>query len=173
VLFRSERAAGTVDALYVFVVEEDRSFFPFEDRFKLVVEGLRDLKNVKVLRSGKFIISAITFPGYFTKDSAREVAIDASLDLELFARYIAPALGIGTRFAGSEPLDPVTAQYNRAMREKLPACGVRFVEIERILNGGEPISASRVRALLEEKNFDAVRALTPDVTYDYLVRNYG
>jgi [citrate (pro-3S)-lyase] ligase len=168
-----ERAAHEVDILYVFVVEEDRSFFPFEDRFRLVEEGLSDLKNVKALRGGKFIISTVTFPEYFAKDSAREVAIDASLDLELFVRYIAPVLGIETRFAGSEPLDPVTAQYNRAMREKLPSRGVRFVEFERILNEGEPISASRVRALLEEKNFNAVRALTPDVTYNYLARKFA
>jgi [citrate (pro-3S)-lyase] ligase len=168
-----ERAASEVGVLYVFVVEEDRSLFKFADRFELVRAGLSDLKNVKVLKSGKFIISTVTFPEYFTKDSAREIAIDASLDLGLFARYIAPSLGIGVRFAGSEPIDEVTRQYNRAMRETLPKNGVKFVEYERIGREGEPISASRVRALLEEKKFDEIKPLVPDITYKYLLRNFS
>ncbi|MDR1509857.1 MAG: adenylyltransferase/cytidyltransferase family protein, partial [Synergistaceae bacterium] len=74
--YLAERAASMTDILYVFVVEEEKSFFSFEDRYRLVLEGLRDLKNVKVLRSGKFIISAITFPGYFSKGSASEATVD-------------------------------------------------------------------------------------------------
>jgi [citrate (pro-3S)-lyase] ligase len=171
--YLAERAAAEVEILYVFVVEEDRSFFKFDDRFALVREGLSDLKNVRALRSGKFIISTITFPGYFSKDSAKEVAVDTSLDLELFAKYIVPSLGIGVRFAGSEPIDSVTRQYNRAMKETLPRYGVKFVEFERTEQGGEPISASRVRALLDEKNFDAIKTLVQDVTYRYLRQKYG
>jgi [citrate (pro-3S)-lyase] ligase len=168
-----ERAASEADFLYVFVVEEDKSFFKFEDRLKLVTEGLSDLKNVKVLRSGKFIISTITFPVYFSKDSAQEVAVDTSLDLSLFVKYIVPALGIKTRFVGSEPIDAVTRQYNRAMKETLPRGGVKFVEFERIEKENSPISASRVRALLDEKKFDEIKPLVPDVTYRYLLRNFG
>ncbi|MDR1917351.1 MAG: hypothetical protein LBQ58_12375 [Synergistaceae bacterium] len=167
-----ERASSEVDFLYVFVVEEDRSLFRFEDRFALVTEGLRDMRNVKALRSGQFIISTITFPGYFTKESAKEVAVDTSLDLSLFVKYIAPALDIETRFAGNEPLDPVTKQYNNAMRETLPRHGVRFVEYERVEIDGAPVSASRVRALLEERNFDAIKPLVPESTYRYLVKNF-
>ncbi len=168
-----ERASAEVDFLYVFVVEEDKSFFPFADRFKLVSEGLSDLKNVRVLRSGKFIISTITFPGYFTKDSAKEVAVDTSLDLRLFCKFIVPALGIGTRFAGTEPTDMVTRQYNHAMKETLPQYGVEFVEFERTANEDTVISASTVRARLEERNWDAIRELVPDVTYRYLRDRFG
>jgi len=163
-----ERAAVEVDYIYVFVVEEDRSYFPFIDRFKLVSEGLRDIENVRVLRSGKFIISTITFPDYFTKDSAKEVAIDASLDLRLFCKYIVPTLGINVRFVGSEPTDIVTRQYNKAIQETLPQYGVKFVEFERITNNDTAISASVVRKLLDKKDWSRIRDFVPDVTYKYL-----
>jgi [citrate (pro-3S)-lyase] ligase len=55
------------------------------------------------------------------------------------------------------------------MRETLPKYNVKFVEFERVEHGEEPISASRVRALLEERRFDEIRALVPDVTYRYLM----
>jgi [citrate (pro-3S)-lyase] ligase len=168
-----ERAAAEADLLYVFVVEEDKSFFKFDDRYKLVSDGLSDLKNVKVLRSGKFIISTITFPGYFTKESASEIAVDTSLDLRLFGKYIVPALNIGVRYAGSEPTDAVTRQYNRAMSETLPRYGVKFVEFERVTKDESAISASRVRELLKEQKFDEIRKLVPDVTYRYLLGHFS
>jgi [citrate (pro-3S)-lyase] ligase len=168
----AERAASLTDILYVFVVEEDRSFFSFDDRYRLVSEGLKDLENVKILRSGKFIISTITFPGYFSKDSASEVAVDPSLDISLFARYIAPALGVDVRFAGSEPFDPVTRRYNGAMKETFPRHGMRFVEFERIKRGGEPISASRVRELIEKGDFEGIAALVPETTYRYICERF-
>ncbi|MDR1965476.1 MAG: hypothetical protein LBQ36_02090 [Synergistaceae bacterium] len=34
------------------------------------------------------------------------------------------------------------------------------------------MSASRVRALLEKKDFDAIRPLVPDATYNYLLENF-
>ena len=154
-------------------MEEDRSVFKFEDRFALAAEGLKDLKNVKVLKSGKFIISTITFPGYFTKESAKQVAVDTSLDLRLFVKYIVPVLGIGTRFVGTEPLCPVTKQYNRAMNEELPKAGVRFVEYDRLELGGEPISASRVRSLIDNKDFEKLEKLVPQSTYKYLRKKFG
>ena len=163
-----ERAAAEVDYLYVFVVEEDKSLFPFADRLKLVTEGLSDIENVRVLRSGKFIISTITFPGYFTKDSAKEVSVDTSLDLRLFCKFIVPALGIRIRFAGSEPTDIVTRQYNIAMKETLPEYGVKFTEIERITSNDTVISASTVRKLLEKQNWEGIRELVPEVTFEYL-----
>lgn len=62
-----ELALKMVDFLYVFVVEEDCSEFSFRIRYDLVVKGTQKLKNIKVLPSGKFIISNNTFPEYFDK----------------------------------------------------------------------------------------------------------
>lgn len=167
-----EYASARVDYLYIFVVEENKSYFPFADRFELVKKGTADLKNVIVLPSGKFIISATTFPGYFYKDNLKEATIDCSNDLNVFAQYIAPALNIKTRFAGEEPLDPVTNQYNMAMKEILPKYGIVFEAIPRKTEEGGVISASRVRKCLETGDLNSIRNLVPSTTYEYLLARY-
>lgn len=169
-----EYAASRVDYLYIFVVEENKSYFPFEDRYKLVQQGTADLPNVVVLPSGNFIISAVTFPGYFYKDDLKETKIDCSNDLNVFAQYIAPALNIKVRFAGEEPLDPVTKQYNEGMSEILPQHGMEFCEIPRKKDdeGVGVISASRVRKCLEAGKMEELKPLVPQTTYNYLVKRY-
>lgn len=169
-----EYAASKVDCLYVFVVEENRSYFDFKDRIDLVKKGTADIKNVIVLPSGNFIISATTFPGYFYKSSLKEAKIDCSNDLNVFAEYIAPVLNIKVRFAGQEPLDPVTNQYNEGMADILPKHGIKFDVIPRKKDddGVGVISASRVRKCLEEGKLEEIRQLVPQTTYDYLVERY-
>ena len=169
-----EYAASRVDYLYIFVVEENKSYFPFEDRYRLVQQGTADLPNVVVLPSGNFIISAVTFPGYFYKDDLKETKIDCSNDLNVFAQYIAPALNIKVRFAGEEPLDPVTKQYNEGMSEILPQHGMEFCEIPRKKDdeGVGVISASRVRKCLEAGKLEELKPLVPQTTYNYLVERY-
>lgn len=168
-----EYASSQVDWLYIFVVEENKSYFSFEDRLKLVRLGTADLKNVIVLPGGNFIISAVTFPGYFYKDNLRDVKIDCSNDLNVFAQYIAPALNIRIRFAGEEPLDPVTNQYNEGMREILPKYGIQFIAIPRKEDGEEVISASRVRRYFESGRLDCIRPIVPLTTYRYLEERYN
>ncbi len=165
-----EQALTKCDKLIVFVVEEDKSYFPFADRLALVKENLADLKDVLVLPSGQFILSAKTFKEYFNKESLQEQTIDASLDVALFGREIAPSLDISIRFAGEEPLDKVTAQYNAEMRHLLRQYDVKFVEIPRLRREGMPISASQVRRLLKERDFRNIRKLVPEATYKYLRR---
>ena len=171
--FLIETCAAKVDLLYIFVVEEDRSDFPFADRIKLVTAGTAHLPNVEVLPSGKFIISTLTFPEYFQKGDLQEVAIDPSNDVELFGRYIAPALGITQRFVGEEPLDKVTLQYNQAMQRLLPGFGIYFEVIPRIEKEGAPISASWVRRLLAAKDVETIATIVPQCTLDYLIEKYS
>ena len=163
-----EECSRKCDILYVFVVEEDKSMFSFKDRFELVKQGTSHIKNVRVMPSGSFMISTITFPEYFTKDAPTSTVVDPSSDVELFAAHIAPALGISIRFAGEEPIDKVTKQYNDTMRKILPAYGIKFEVIERLRNGGQPISASQVRKYLEEGNFNEIIKIVPETTYSYL-----
>ena len=118
--YLAEYAAARVAKLYIFVVEEDKSEFPFADRIELVKQGVKHISNVEVLPSGKFIISQQTFSGYFNKAGLQDVAVDSSEDVEIFGREIAPTLGITVRFAGEEPKDNVTRQYNETMKEILP-----------------------------------------------------
>ena len=167
-----EYAAAQVTKLYVFIVQEDKSEFPFADRIKLVRQGTKHLHNVEVLASGKFILSQQTFSGYFNKSELQDVQVDSSEDVEIFGREIAPELGITIRFAGSEPTDNVTRQYNETMREILPRYGVEFREIPRKEFGGEPISASSVRAALRRGDFNKIKKLVPLGTLVYLKKRY-
>lgn len=169
-----ETAAGRCDALHVFVVEEDRSFFPARDRLALIREGTADLPNVRVHLSGRYMISAATFPTYFLKENEDAARLQSELDATLFAKRIAPALHITRRFVGEEPLDPVTAGYNRALAAALPSRGIELIEIPRLEDGDGPISAFRVRALLNEKGLcPEVLSLVPPVTQRYLTERFG
>ena len=168
-----EYASSRVAKLYLFVVEEDKSEFPFADRIELVRLGVKNFSNVEVLPSGKFIISQQTFSGYFNKASLQDVVVDSSEDVEIFAKEIAPTLGITIRFAGEEPTDNVTRQYNETMKKILPRHGVEFREIPRKNFGDEPISASKVREALKCGDFDKIKNLVPDSTFIYLRGRYS
>lgn len=167
-----EQSAAKCERLFIFVVEEDKSIFPFADRIDLVRQGTKDIKNVTVIPSGKFIISSLTFTDYFGKSEMQDRTIDPSMDVELFGRYIAPQLGINIRFAGEEPLDNVTRQYNEAMGRILPRHGVRFEVIPRKESGGQVISASRVRKLLETNDFKSIKKIVPRTTLEYLKKDF-
>lgn len=173
-LYLIEKAAKEVDNLYIFVVSENKSCFSFTDRIQLVKKGIQNhVNNVIVLESGKFVLSDITFPEYFTKETAMDsVLIDTSLDLRIFGKYIAPTLNIIKRFAGEEPYDAITRQYNRDMRRILPQYGIEFVCIERKqMENGKFISASEVRQLWKDNNKEEVRKRVPESTYQYLFYN--
>ena len=75
---------------------------------------------------------------------------------------------------GQEPLDPVTARYNAAMAALLPQHGVAVCEIPRLERDGQPVSASRVRRLLEEKGLcPEVLSLVPPTTAAYLQKSFA
>ena len=167
-----ETAASQVDNLYIFVVQEDKSEFPFEDRYMLVQKGTSDLENVVVLPSGKYVISSSTLPGYFEKESLKTTLLDATHDLQMFMQ-IADSMRISVRFAGEEPLDPYTKQYNDNMARILPKHGIEFSVIRRKEEDSEVISASRVRKALKAGDFDLVKRLVPPTTYDYLYNRYS
>jgi [citrate (pro-3S)-lyase] ligase len=163
-----ERALAECDFLYVFVVEEDKSEYSFEDRISLVKKGVSDLLNVKVLPSGKFIISTLTLPEYFAK--SEKITIDATRDIETFAKYIAPAIGITKRFAGDEPTCYVTRQYNQAMKEVLPKYAIEFVVFKRLEIQGKPVSASTVREFTKDGNYEGIKNLVPESTFEFLIK---
>ncbi len=167
-----EQAAKRCEQLIIFVVQEDKSFFPYHDRIELVCQGVQDLPNVTVVGSGKFIISSLTFQSYFNKAALQNRTIDCTDDVTLFVNEIAPAANIKTRFVGEEPLDQVTNQYNRTLEKILPMNGIQFMEIPRITTGDNVISASRVRQLLEEKNWEEIRKYVPKTTLRYLEENF-
>ena len=163
-----ETAAAQCDWLYVFVLSEDRSFFPAADRMELVRQGTKDLPNVTVNPTGQYLISSATFPTYFLKDKAPAADIHCLLDIAVFTRYFVPAFSITRRYVGTEPFCGVTSRYNEALRTHLPAAGVEFCELPRLEQDATAISASGVRSLLHKNQPDALRRLVPDTTFTYL-----
>lgn len=167
-LYLVEWAAGKVDELLVFVVEEDLSEFSFPDRLEMVKRGVAHMAHVRVIPSGRFILSEYTFVSYFEKDRRQDEKIDAATDIRFFGTYIAPAFGINKRFVGEEPKDLVTRQYNEEMKEKLPLYGIEVEEIPRQRIRGRLISATEVRRLYRIKDWGALKDFLPDSTMRYL-----
>ena len=167
-----EYAAGQVDWLYLFVIEEDQSFFSFEDRFRLVSEATRHLENVKVLKGGRYICTEFTYPEYSSKDDVQNVAADASMEAWFFCEFIARALEISVTFLGEEPNCRITRQYNSKMAEILPGFGIEVDVIPRISRNGQAISASTVRRLLQAGQFDAIAEIVPACTHRYLLESH-
>lgn len=167
-MYLIDKALDMVDYLFVFIVEEDKSEFSFDERYEIVTRNLRRFKNVCVLPSGKYIISSMTFAAYFEKEDLQDRYVNPSYDVRLFGDVIAPALNITKRFVGSEPIDKVTRQYNLAMKMILPEYGVDVVEIPRLETDGEVISASKVRKIIGEHNYDGLEKYLTNKTLEYL-----
>lgn len=164
-----EQAAAQIDYLFVLVLGGDRSRFTADARLRLVEKACRKLDNVTVLGGGDYCISPATFPSYFLKNLDSIAEQQMRLDLDLFARHIAPALRAWVRFVGSEPLDPMTARYNEIMREVLGAHDMEVREIPRLELDGKPVSASEVRALLDRGDWTAAGHLCPGCARPYLL----
>ena len=163
-----ETAAKECDRLYVFVLSEDKSHFSAADRLEMVRLGTADLPNVTVLPTGPYLISSATFPTYFLQDRENAEQIHCLLDIEIFARYYAPKFSITRRYVGTEPLSPMTDQYNRALKAHLPEKGIELHEIPRLEQEDVPVSASAVRAHLQNGELEALARLLPETTYAYL-----
>lgn len=138
------QAASKVDNLYVIVVKEDRSRFPYAERKAMIEAGCAGIHNVVVCEGSDYAISAATFPTYFLKrlDDATDTQI--ALDLDLFVNHIAAPLGVTVRFAGSEPEDALTRRYNELMAETFSPVAVRRSPV------AEPVEAHRRPEMSDE-----------------------
>lgn len=174
-----EQAASQVDNLYVIVVKEDRSRFPYVERKAMIEAGCAGLDNVVVCEGSDYAISAATFPTYFLKKLDDATYTQIALDLDLFVNHIAKPLGVTVRFAGSEPEDALTRRYNELMAEILPGTSVAvvrqarrpidFVEIPRLEQKGKPLSATSLRRALDKGGFKEAMEYIPKSTVPYLV----
>lgn len=172
-LYLIEHARSKVDYLYIFVVQEDKSDFRFEERFAMVKQVTEQFENVIVVPSGEFVLSYATMPLYFEKEEKKEETLDAVHDLTIFGEYVAKELGITKRFVGEELLDPVTRQYNEAMKRILPNYGIEVEEIKRLETDQGIISASAVRKWIKEDNWEAVKKFVPAAVYSRLRLRLG
>ena len=160
-----EQAAKQVERLYVMVVREDCSLFAYTERKAMVEQGVADIENVSVIDGSDYAISRATFPTYFLKRLDDAADTQMLLDLDLFRRHIAPALGATVRFVGTEPTDQLTRRYNQLMHEALK--DVR--ETDRLEKDGYAVSASRVRKAMEEGDMNTIRQLVPPTTLPYII----
>lgn len=163
-----EEAKKRVDFLIVFVLEEEEFLFPFEERFQLVKEGVKDLDDIMVVPSGDFILSMKTFPQFYSKADNRVVALNAKYDAYVFAEYVAKLLHITHCFTGESPEGKMAKVHYEAMEEILPQKGVIFEKICKKEIGDEVVSASRVRKYLKEQKYIEAFSLLPDSTVRYL-----
>jgi [citrate (pro-3S)-lyase] ligase len=167
-----ERAAAENDLVYLFVVEEDKSAFPFDIRWRLIERGVEHKKNVILIKGGDYIVSSATFPSYFLKNEnvSSIVMKQTELDIRIFAKHIAPVLGINKRYVGTENYCQTTASYNQTMKQILPEYGIDLIEIERkVVTGEDIISASKVRQAIKEGNVEEMMKYLPMTTVDYLI----
>jgi len=178
------QAASRVDNLYVIVVKEDRSRFPYAERKAMIEAGCAGLGNVTVCEGSDYAISAATFPTYFLKRLDEATDTQIALDLDLFVNHIAKPLGVTVRFAGSEPEDALTRRYNELMAEILPnkpnpepispaaepvVATTFFVEIPRLEQNGKPISATSLRRALDKGDLKEAMEYVPESSVSYLV----
>ena len=164
-----EQAAKEASTLFVIAVREDRSTFSYAERLAMIQAGCMGLDNVVVVEGSDYAISELTFPTYFLKQVTDATDTHITLDLDLFARHIAPALGVATRFVGSEPIDALTMRYNELMQEQLPQHGIAVKTVERMAQDGQPVSASRVRQALDGGSLSHAAELVPETTVPYLI----
>ena len=162
--FLIEQATRQVDRLYVIPVKEERSLFPYAERKAMIEAGLKGTP-VTVLEGSGYAISAATFPTYFLKQLSDAADTQMLLDIDIYRRHIAPALGATVRFVGSEPNDALTRRYNELLLQQLPAVKV----IERKQQDGSAISASLVRKALADGCFADAVSLVPPTTIPYLL----
>lgn len=160
-----EQAAKQVERLFVMVVREDCSLFAYAERKAMVEQGVAHLENVTVIDGSEYAISQATFPTYFLKRLDDAADTQMLLDLDLFRRHIAPALGATVRFVGTEPTDQLTRRYNQLMHEVL--ADVR--ETARLEKEGNAVSASRVRKAMEQGDMSTIRQLVPPTTLPYII----
>lgn len=168
-----EKASQENDHVYLFVVSQDVSIFSFEERFRLVKEGTRDLKNVVVLPGKEYMVSAATFPAYFLKDDQNVGRFQAALDATLFKEQIAKALHITRRYVGSEPYSKTTATYNEELSRVLPPdVEVRILDRQQG-DDQEIISATKVRAAIANDDLALVEKYVPSTTLAFIKDNWS
>ena len=169
-----EKASKENDIVHLFIVSEDKSIVPFDIRKKLIKEGTKHLNNIIYHDSGPYIISSATFPSYFQKDEKDVIESHANLDIEIFVK-IAKVLDINVRYVGEEPTSLVTGIYNQLMIKKLPENGIKCVVVPRKVDvdGIKAISASDVRKAIKEGQFEKMKNMVPECTYNFFMSEEG
>lgn len=163
-------ACSDCDKLYIIPVGDEGQLFTYAERYQALSSAFLDELKVEVLPCSPYAISAATFPSYFLKETSEAATAQMELDLDIFTRHLAPALGVTVRYVGTEADDALTARYNDLMAKILPPKGIEVVAVPRLEEEGRPIRASQVRNYLSEGNFAAADVLAHPESMPMLVR---
>lgn len=172
-LYLIEQAAKQCDLLHLFILSEDKSVFPTEVRYELAKKATKHIDNIIIQETSDYLISTATFPTYFIKDKSDASNANCILDLSIFYEYFVKGLNIKKRFVGTEPFCQVTNAYNMKMKEFLVPKGVDVIEIPRSTEDNIEISASRVRELMIDNNYNEIEKIVPKSTFDFLLSEHG
>lgn len=159
-MYLIEEASKLHKMVVLFVVEEDKSEFTFQERFSMAYLSTIRLGNVCVIPSSKYIVSSLTFPSYFLDENEVQEQY-SKVDALIFKNYFMKQLFIKKRYVGSESKSKMIT-YNQTLSEILAE---QLVIVNRLLEDGEVISASKVRYLLKNNFIDeALKYVPKEVT---------
>lgn len=161
-----EQAKQKVEFLILFVMEEDKGIghsclFSFEERFKSVSEGVKDLENIMVVSGGSFVCSGIAFPCYLVR-TRKNVAIYSKYDIDVFVNHIARPLHITHCFIEKEPDSENVKIHNAVMKDILSQSGISCVEIPE--PDGVKVSTSVIQKYLRNEEYDKAFEMLPEST---------
>lgn len=168
-----ECARQWVDFLIIFVIQEDEFLFSFEERYKMTVEGTKDLDNIMVVPSGDFVFSKNNFREYYVKREMEAAIANARYDINLFVEYIAKPLHITHRFAAEEHKKRVMMVYNDLLKDILPQKGMAYIEIPKLKVEAESVNTVKIRRYLRNAEYSKAFALLPETTKQFIVEQMG
>lgn len=147
-------AARQCDYLYVFVIEDKHFDIPFQARYEITREYVTKHHNCKCIATGSYFGADFLFPEYHDRKSYEKRKIsNPIIDTVIFAKHIAPILGINRRYLGAEDSDSVTRQFNDYLMSILPQYGIEVIVVPRFTTakGHQKISGSYARELIESQ----------------------
>ena len=118
---------------------------------------------------GKMLEKSNATVSYFIKEEEAKDRAYKELEAGIFGKYIAPAFNITKRYVGSEPICHVTRGYNETLSRILPKYGIEVKIIDRLSIDGVIVSASLVRKLIREDDWEKIKMLVPETTYSFLI----
>ncbi len=140
--------------LILFLLEEDLSYFSFKERMAFAYLSTLPYKNVLCLPSTKYLVSSLTFPGYFLKTENEKNKEWAKVDAQVYQEYFQKILNIKKRYIGSE-VKGYMQVYNETLKEIL---GEKITEVKRF----DDISASNIRKLISEGKIEEALTDVPN-----------
>lgn len=164
-MYLIDEARKASKELLIFVVSEDLSTFPFEDRFAIIKEATKDMEDVTVLPSLSYLVSRITFPKYFLREDQLVNSEQTLIDVLVYKEYYRKIFNIKNRFLGEEPYSYNTNKYNETLKSYL---NDQITIIKRKEHNNKAISASTVRKLIKADKMDHLSEYVPKATLDYL-----